>query len=460
VGNRSNPFYRYNNPALGMGFEGLAAAMFPGRVDPRIQSGAIENLAQARQADTAAGMNVERTRGYRDVNDAMMDDPNSIAELLLGGGVLKDDPMRMNPDYREPTPIDFNAIFSRPEQLDQPVSSMTLPGKTAQDKMAMAVREAAIRKIPLDQLLKAAGISEYQRRAFGDKPDTALPAAPFVGVSPNKNTALSTTRQDTMRSEDAGWAQTKQDSINKSGETKEGMRQKAAGERNDADNVTAKERERIQQGGANWRTKYSTDNKQVNVGTGTDVILPPAMGKRYGVKPDAEGRYVIRGDTRVGTGQVVTPGSLGGETIVGPERQAPAGRTPGAKGPTSVPIAASKRMESKIRAALKDEGVNADEESIRGLVAAAGDSWQTSKNPDGAADDVIQRLRGGENINGVTVDTKKGFFSTSKKANRNAPAAAQRLNWTGDEKKDRALVGALPPGARFIGPDGVERVKK
>jgi hypothetical protein len=469
VGNRSNPFYRYNNPALGMGFNGLAAAMFPGQADPRMQSGAIENLAQARQADTAAGMNLERTRGYRDVNDAMMADPTSIAELLLGGGVLNDDPLQMNPDYQPYRPVDFTEIFTNsgifPDQFEQPVSSMMLPGRTAQEKMAMAVREAAIRKIPLDQLLKAAGINEYQRRAFGDDPDMALPALPFVtGKGPGLNTALTPSRQNRMREQDAGWAQDKQDSINTTNVTREGMSQTGQNTRNAATNRTNVTREGMQQRGANERNRYSTDNRPVNVGTNADVVVPPAQGKILGIQPDADGRYVIRGDTRVGTGQVVVPGSLGGETITGPERQVPGGRAPGARGPTSVPNTATKRMEAKIREALKTSGIKTDEESIRGLVAAAGNSWQESKNPDGAADDVIMRLRNGESVNDVTIDTKKGFLSNSRRTNRQAPAAdssaPRRLNWTNDQKADREMVNALPPGTRFIGPDGVEREKK
>ena len=445
MGNRSNPFYRYNNPALGMGFNGLAAAMFPGQADPRMQSGAIENLAQARQADTAAGMNLERTRGYRDVNDAMMADPSSIAELLLGGGVLNDDPIRMNENYQESIPIDYNTIFSNPQQLNQPVPELFLPGRTAQEKMAAAVREAAIRKIPLDQLLKAAGINEYQRRAFGDDPDMALPALPFVtGEGPGLNTVLTPSRQNRMREQNAGWAQKKQDSINTSSETRENIRQIYAGERNDADNTAAEKRQRIQEGGANWRTKYSTDNKQVNVGTGTDVILPPEMGKRYNIKPDADGRYIARGATRVGTGQIVVPAPGGGETIVGPERQTPAGRAPGAKPPASVKGPEIKRMEAAIRAALKADGVKADEDSIRALVAAAGESWQTSGNPVAAADDVIQRLRSEQSVNDVTVDKKKGFFSTSKRASRNAPAPAP-VN--PDQRPNIKAVQGAPAGS-------------
>jgi hypothetical protein len=60
-------------------------------------------------------------------------------------------------------------------------------------------------------------------------------------------------------------------------------------------------------------------------------------------------------------------------------------------------------MEGKIREALKADGVVADESVVLGLVSAAGAAWQTSKNPDSAADGVIQRLRAGETVNGVSM---------------------------------------------------------
>lgn len=371
---RENPFYRYRNPAVGYGMEGLASAMFGGQANPVQQSQITENQAQAAAAQALAGYRGEQTRGERDVNNAMTTAPSAIAELLLSGGVLQSDPMRANPDYKAPTPIDFASIFTNPAQVNQPISSPMLPGATAQDKMAAAIQEAAIRKIKLDDLLKAAGITGYQQRITGPNPDSALGFAPFAGVtSPNANTALTTGAQDRISARDAGEASSQAQAV-----------------------------ARIQQQGAAERA----NNRPVSAGNNVDVILSPAQGQLLGIEPDGEGRYIVRGRSTVGTGQIQQPGSAGGETVQGRER-APAagraGRTPADKGPSAVPPVALKRMETKIREGLKADGINPDDNAVLGLMAAAGESWQTSKNPDLAADGVLQRLRAGEAINGVSV---------------------------------------------------------
>lgn len=152
-------------------------------------------------------------------------------------------------------------------------------------------------------MLKAAGISEYQRRAFGDNPDTALAAGPFVGLNPNTQTALSTGRQDAISARDAGEEQVKQDSINKT-------------------NIT---RENMQQGGANARNQFSVLNAPVTAGNNADVVVSATRGKALGLTPDADGRYVVRGRTTVGTGQDQQPGSLGGEPVAGRTKPVAAG---------------------------------------------------------------------------------------------------------------------------------------
>jgi hypothetical protein len=539
---RNNPFYRYRNPAVGYGMNGLAAAMFPDAagMTPLQQSQIAENQAQTSAATALAGYRGEQTRGERDVNNAMVSAPTAIAELLLSGGVLQSDPMRANPDYKAPTPIDFASILTNPAQINQPISSPILPGATAQDKLAAAIQEATIRKIRLDDMLKAAGINGFTQRAAGQNPDSALAFAPFVGVSPNQNTALTTGRQDAISARDAGEARAQADSV-------------ATINANSAAVV-----ERIRQGGANDRNRYNQDNKPVSAGNNVDVIVSPAQGKALGIVPNAEGQYIVRGRATVGAGQDQYPGSLGGtnaagrqsssievarinqegstlrqntrpvavgnnvDVIVSPEqgkalgltpdeqgryvirgratvgtgqdqaagslggpntagRQSSApevarinqagaterqngrpvaagnnvdvivseaqgkalgitpnaqgqyviqgratvgagqdqrpgtaggsvisgrdrpGRVPADRGPTAVPTAATKRMESKIREALKADGVVADESVVLGLVSAAGAAWQTSKNPDSAADGVIQRLRAGETVNGVSM---------------------------------------------------------
>ena len=296
--NRQNPFYQYRNPAVGQAFDGLAA-IFGGQGDAKTQSMVAENQAQAGAAQALAGYRGEQTRGERDKNNAMTANPQALAELLMSGGVLKDDPFKVNPDFN-PQPIDWANVLSTPQPAG-PITSALLSGSTAQDKMAAALQEASIRGLKLDDVLKAAGISEYQRRAFGASPDTALAAGPFVGLNPNTQTALTTGRQDAISARDASEDMTKQQSINDTNIKREGM----------------------QQGGANSRNQFSVLNTPVSAGNNADVVVSAARGKALGLEPDADGRYVVRGRTTVSTGQDQQPGSLGGDAVAG--RTKPAG---------------------------------------------------------------------------------------------------------------------------------------
>jgi hypothetical protein len=376
---RQNPFYQYRNPAIGQAMNGLAAAMFPD-VDQRNQSAAIENMAQADMANANAGKYREQTRGYRDVNDAMVTNPGAIAELFMGGGVLKDDPLRKNPNYKERAPIDFANILT--QQLPPAQESMFMPGMSAQEKMAAAIQEATIRKIDLDRMMKAAGMSEFQRRAASDNPDSALAFAPFAGItSPNAQTSLSSGRQDAISARD---------------------------------NNEAKSLEGVRQAGANSRNKYSVDNKPVVAGNNQDVVVSEAQGKAMGITPNENGQYVMRGRATVGTGQDQRPGSAGGEVVNGREKPS-SGKGGGAAKVTAVPPVAAKRMQSIIEKTLTDQGVAYTPEILAGLLSEAGTTWQTSKNPDAAADNILQRIRGGEDVNGVSLNVSNACCARTRK---------------------------------------------
>lgn len=390
---RANPFYRYQTPA-GQTLSGLASAMFPDQgVNAVRESAAAENMAQARASDALAGYRGEQTRGERNLNDALMSNPGAIAELLLGGGVLKDDPMRSNPDYKPAAPIDFAGLFTNPGQISQAMQSPIVAGPTAQDKMAAAIQEATIRKIKLDDLLKAAGIAGYQSRINSANPDSALGYAPFAGVtSPNAGTALTPQRQDAISARDAAEDVVKQETINRTSITQEGMRQ----------------------AGANTRNQYTVDNRPVTAGNNVDVIVTPAQGKALGLSPNADGQYVVRGRSTVSAGQDQQPGTAGGETVAGRER----GTGTGSNKTPAVPVAAAKRMESFITRSLEGQNIELEPGALAGLVSEAGVAWQQSKNPDKAADDVVQRLMAGETISGVSLETKTGMLRDTKKAVR------------------------------------------
>lgn len=298
-----NPFYQFRNPAIGQGAGSLAALFAQQTPDARAQSMIAENQAQARASDALAGYRSEQTRGLRDTNAAAVTAPQALAELLLSGGVLKDDPLKANPDFQPPQAVDWSNVLANPQPVG-PISSAFMPANTAQDKMAAAIMEANLRGMKLDDVLKAAGISEYQRRAFGAAPDTALAAGPFVGLNPNQNTALSVAGQDRISARDAAEDLAKQATIN----------------------ATNLQREGMQQSGANARNQFSVLNAPVNAGNNADVVVTPARGKALGLTPNEQGQYVVRSRTTVGTGQQQQPGTLGGEAASGPTKAAAGGK--------------------------------------------------------------------------------------------------------------------------------------
>lgn len=296
---RQNPFYQFRNPAVGQAFNGLAS-VFAQQPDARAQA----SMAQADANTALAGYRGEQTRGLRDKNSAAVTNPQALAELLMSGGVLRDDQFRANPDFAPMPPTDYGLMAPTPTG---DIASAFMPSATAQDKMAAAIQEANIRGMSLADVLKAAGMSEYQRRAFGDEPDTALAAAPFVGMNPNQNTALSVDGQDRISARDAAEDLTKQETVN----------------------ATNLERERLQQGGANVRQQFTTLNTPVTAGNNADVVVSPERGMALGIEPDEQGRYVVRGRSTVGTGQSQQPGSLGGEAVTGEPRAAGAAGSAG-----------------------------------------------------------------------------------------------------------------------------------
>jgi len=300
---RQNPFYQYRNPGIGQGMNTLAAIFAQQAPDARVQSMIAENQAQARASDALAGYRTEQTRGLRDTNTAAVTAPQALAELLLSGGVLKDDPLKANPDFQPPQAVDWSNVLANPQPAG-PISSAFLPANTAQDKMAAAIMEANLRGMKLDDVLKAAGISEYQRRAFGAAPDTALAAGPFVGLSPNQNTALTVAAQDRISARDAAEDLVKQGTIN----------------------ATSLQREGMQQSGANARNQFTVLNAPVNAGNNADVVVTPARGKALGLEPNEQGQYVVRGRTTVGAGQQQQPGTLGGEAASGPPKAGAGGK--------------------------------------------------------------------------------------------------------------------------------------
>jgi hypothetical protein len=208
---RKNPYYRYQNADLGNIFNGIAALMFPeqqadpGAVDA---SRATANMAQGRANDALANYRGEQTRGERFKNDTIQAPPRSLAELFMTGGQLEDDPIQRNPGYQPPEPTDFS-LTARPQPFDEGLSSIFLPSKSATDKQAEALQQMYALGMDPDKIMKAIGAQQYLGRAGGQDPQSALPFAPFAGVtSPNAGTALSPEAQNLISARDADEALT------------------------------------------------------------------------------------------------------------------------------------------------------------------------------------------------------------------------------------------------------------
>jgi len=418
---RHNPFFRYQNQYLGQGFNGLASAMFPDGADPRLQPAAAESTAKAEQARSVAGYNNERTRGERFANDVRQTSPTSIAELMLGGGVLQDDQVTVNPNYQPRQATNFADILTAPATPAQEASPVFNPNRSAKDKLSEAIVWAANNKIPLDQVLKAAGLQGYLQRAAGADPDRALPYAPFVGVTPNTQTALTTTRQDSISARDSAEDIAKQETVNRTRVETTKLEETGKGTRNTDDNQTKLKQEDKRQGGDNYRASI----KPVDVNTGQYVFLTPEQGKRLGVTPNAQGQYILQGATKVGTGQdIITPD---GKKIEGREK------TPsGSKAPKAivVPDKANNRMRTALETALKLQKIDYDEDSLTALLAESGREFQISNNAVDAVDKVVQRLKAGEQVNGVsrvkTTSTVLGYevpLTTGERLKRSATAS-------------------------------------
>jgi hypothetical protein len=300
---RQNPFYQYRNPAIGQAFGSLAALFGQQGTDAKAQSVIAENQAQAGAAQALAGYRGEQTRGRRDINDAMVAPPTTLAELFMSGGRATDDPLVRNPNYVEPPPTDFG-LMAGPTPEPQ---SMFQPNRTANDKVAAAIQEALIRGVKVDDIAKLFGQGAFLNAVNAGKPEEGMGYMPLFGQMPTANTALSTGRQDAMSARDAAEDLTKQGTIN----------------------ATNLERERMQQGGLDARQQFSTLNTPVSAGNNADVVVTPARGKALGLTPDADGRYVLRGRTTVGTGQDQQPGSLGGVAVAGRDRVVGTGGTGG-----------------------------------------------------------------------------------------------------------------------------------
>lgn len=192
---RSNPFYTYQDPALRQGFDGLAAIMTGGEQ----QVGGAK--APAPNAVALADKYRAETAGIITKNQALETPPAMLAELFMSGGKVVDDPFTRNPNYVPPSdePTDFS--------LTAPAPTMPEPyfnaGRSAPEKMGMAIQEALVRGIKADEIAKLFAQGGYLANVNAGTPEAGMPYMPLFGSAPTTSTALTVDQQNKMSARDA-----------------------------------------------------------------------------------------------------------------------------------------------------------------------------------------------------------------------------------------------------------------
>jgi hypothetical protein len=197
---RANPFYQPQTP-IGQGLDSIASLMLAAQRDrqPQARGGSItpQGLAQADKYRA-------ETEGIVNKNQAMATSPATLAEIILSGGRVTDDPMLPNPKYTPDQqfglPADFDLATPMPVNEYEP---MFQPGRSAQDKMGTAIQEALIRGVPATDIFKLFAQAEFLNNANAGTPEAGMPYMPLFGQKPTTSTALTTGSQDRMSARDA-----------------------------------------------------------------------------------------------------------------------------------------------------------------------------------------------------------------------------------------------------------------
>lgn len=203
---RSNPFYTYQDKAIGQGFDGLAAIMAGQQ--------ASASKAPAPNAVALADKYRAETQGIISKNDALNTPPAMLAELFINGGKVVDDPVlrnpRYNPDQQVGLPANFDLTTPVPVAEYEP---MFQPGRSAQEKMGMAIQEALIRGIKADDIAKLFAQAAYLNNVNAGTPEAGMPYMPLFGQTPTTSTALTVDQQNKMSARDANEARIQAESV-------------------------------------------------------------------------------------------------------------------------------------------------------------------------------------------------------------------------------------------------------
>ena len=196
---RSNPFYTYQDKAIGQGFDGLAALMVGS------QQAAAAPKAPAPNTVALADKYRAETAGIISKNDALNTPPAMLAELFMSGGKVADDPFERNPSYTPMSdqPMDFSLTAEPASAEYQPYFK---PGRSANEKVGLAIQEALVRGIKADEIAKLFAQGGYLANVNAGTPEAGMPYMPLFGSAPTTSTALTVGQQNAMSARDAAEA--------------------------------------------------------------------------------------------------------------------------------------------------------------------------------------------------------------------------------------------------------------
>jgi hypothetical protein len=155
--------------------------------------GNLQNFgAQNQQRQSAADLNQAKTMAARDQAMALRQNPDALAALFLSGGQTSMPTLRT--DYATDKPFDYS--LNAPPQDSRVSSIFTNNQVSPNDQIGRAMQELLIRGGNIKDFATVLGQGGYLNKVNAGTPDAGLGYLPLMGLLPNKNTALSTERQD------------------------------------------------------------------------------------------------------------------------------------------------------------------------------------------------------------------------------------------------------------------------
>jgi hypothetical protein len=193
--------------------------------------------------------------------------------------------------------------------------------------------------------------------------------------------------------------------------------------------------------------QYEVDRRPVIVGQDSTGFIPQNRQDQFGGKSEVRGQQSA---IKVGPNSTaLIPNDRKGDFDQNVTREGKVVATGGNSGDklVTIPKAAQERMDANFANLIKKNNIQLEGESNLALSTEMSTIWQSTRNPDKAADVVYQALKNGNSVNGVTLVKDEGFFRTTNKATR-TPDGQLLPPKPGDIRKGfRYKTNATDPGA-------------